>query len=279
MLLSKKKKTQRDRAAGLVFRWRGDHPTNRGGGTLALCLTSAVFAGGFLLLNVSAKPNTVPSRFRASIIQLDVIDDRLAWWIERNSPLVPMRSLDSDEESVLRIDELLLSEINANLHRSLGYQELKVEASKRVGVEMFSLNSDTLPSIKRLVSEDIETVDSVAPDIVKWNLEISASDGLKDRLPKELSYNGWMDEPWLNGSVRFSVAVDHKGKVLIVNSVDWLEDDTAKRLENWLYAVAFDPLKKTSSFSTMIGVVEFRSVSKVVPSKTNGELEVREEQP
>ena len=279
MLLSKKKKTQRDRAAGLVFRWRGDHPTNRGGGTLALCLTSAVFAGGFLLLNVSAKPNTVPSRFRASIIQLDVIDDRLAWWIERNSPLVPMRSLDSDEESVLRIDELLLSEINANQHRSLGYQELKVEASKRVGVEMFSLNSDTLPSIKRLVSEDIETVDSVAPDIVKWNLEISASDGLKDRLPKELSYNGWMDEPWLNGSVRFSVAVDHKGKVLIVNSVDWLEDDTAKRLENWLYAVAFDPLKKASSPNTMIGVVEFRSVSKVVPSKTNGELEVREEQP
>jgi len=127
-----KKKIQRDRAAGLVFRWRGGHATNRGGGTLALCLTAAIFAGGFLLLNVSATPGTVPSRYRASVIQLVNIDDRLSWWIERNSPSMPQWSVESDEESVRRVDDLLLGEINATKHRGMGYQDIDIQKIERV---------------------------------------------------------------------------------------------------------------------------------------------------
>ena len=281
MLFSKKKKIQRDRKAGLVFRWRGNQATNRGGGTLALCLTSAVFAGGFLLLNVSAKPNIVPSRYRASIIQLGTIDDKLAWWIEKNSPSIPEWSSSADEESIHRVDELLLNVVNADHHRSLGFQELNIEPIERTEYEMYRLNDDILPPIGRLVNiaDDINSVHQPV-GIVKWNLEISVDGELNERLPKEITYDGWIPESWYGDSVKFSVAVDSTGKVLAVNPVDWTEDEIVKGFENWLYSVAFKPLKKIHISNTVIGVIEFGSVSEVVPPEHEESIEAkREEQP
>jgi len=282
MLFSRKKKIQRDRKAGLVFRWRGNQATNRGGGTLALCLTSAVFAGGFLLLNVSAKPNIVPSRYRASIIQLGEIDDKLAWWIEKNSPSIPEWSSHADEESILRVDALLLNEVNANQHRSLGFQELEIESIERVEDEMFSLNSDILPPIERLV----DVVEYVDPNInepassVEWSLEISVDGELNDRLPKDITYDGWVPESWYGKSVKLSVAVDSTGKVLVANPVDWTEDEIVKEFENWLYSVNFQPLKKINIANTVIGVIEFHSVSEVIIVEKVEEVEAeKEEQP
>ena len=262
MFFSKKKKTLRDREAGLMFCWRGGNAMNRGGGTLALCLTSAIFAGGFLLLNVSAKPNIVPSRYRASVIQLSKVDDRLAWWIERHSPPIPQWSVSADEKSVKRVDRLLLDKINTTMHRGVGYQDIDIQKVTRIDGEIFSLNSDTLPPIDRHIIAE-ETNDN--PFLtVQWGLDISVKNDLKERWPDDLVYDQWIPDSWRGSSVKFSVLVDSSGKVLVAESVDRSEDPIVKEFQNWLYAVSFKPAKKKKeSAEALIGIVEFRSVSEV----------------
>ena len=112
MLFTKKKKLQRDRDAGLVFRWRGGYRSNIGGSTIAFLLTSMLFAGAFLLLNIYLKSSAVPSKYRASMVQLGQVDSQLEWWMERNSPGLPMWESNGDEKSVTRVKILLENELN-----------------------------------------------------------------------------------------------------------------------------------------------------------------------
>ncbi len=267
MIFSRKKKIQRDRDAGLVFRWRGGHASNIGGGTLALFLTSVAFAGGFLLLNVYAKPNTVPSRYRASIIQLGEVDDRLAWWIEKNSPPILQWSERSDEESISRVNELLVGEINSRQHQGAGYQDIEIQQVEVDEDVMYSIHSDTLPSIERLQSERESSDEGDVGKLgaVKWGVDISASGALEGRLPEGLSYDGELPQAWRGGSVKFSIAVDAKGNVLVVNPVDWSESEVVRGFENWIYAITFQPLRKPANDAsdTVIGVIQLRSFSEV----------------
>lgn len=283
MIFSRKKKIQRDRDAGLVFRWRGGHATNIGGGTLALFLTAATFAGGFLLLNIYAKPNAVPSRYRASMIQLGEVDDRFTWWVERNSPPILQWSDESDEESISRVSELLISEINSRQHQSVGYQDIEIQEVETAEDLMYSIHSDTLPSIERLKKELGTTEDPGVANlgIVKWGVDISAGGGLKGRLPGGLVYDDDLPLAWRGGVVKFSIAIDGKGKILAVNPVDRSDSDVVRGFENWLHSVTFKPLKKPANDAsdTMIGVVVMRSVSEVVPVESAENQSEREEQP
>ena len=161
-----------------------------------------------------------------------------------------------------RVDELLLSEINATKHKGIGYQDIYIPKISRVEDEVFSLNADTLPDISRHTLE-IEGGIVSQPDFkVRWDLEISPKGGLKGRWPKELSYEGLVPEAWRGSSVKYSVAVNPTGKVLAVDPMEWSEDPMTKTFQDWLYAVTFTPDNKSDA-SALIGIIEFSSVSRV----------------
>ncbi len=263
MLFSKKKKLQRDRIAGLVFRWRGGYALNRGGSTIAFLITSMLFAGGFIMLNVYAKPNTVPSRYRASMIQLGKMDDDLTWWVEKNSPNLPVWSLNGDEQSEERVNVQLMENLRevdsgAYLYEDVEMQQIEIDDEK-----FYALNNRWLPSLKRLKAK--ENGPLVNATEVGWKLKVNASKTLKSRLPGELDYGNWIPEKWRGRSVRLIIAVDARGKVLSVNPAEWTEDRTVKDFENWVYTLQFKPADKEQR-QTITGVINL-SYSPIIKIK------------
>jgi hypothetical protein len=266
MLFSKKKKIQRDRNAGLVFRWRGGYATNRGGSTIAFLITSIVFAGGFIMFNVYAKPNTVPSRYRASMIQLGKMDDDLTWWVERNSPNLPVWSLNGDEESEARVDSGLMENIREANSGAYLYQDVELEQIEIDDERIYALNNKWLPSLKRFEAAEVDPV--VAAPEVTWQLKVNVSETLAARLPDArdtLEYRNWIPERWRGRSVRLIVVVDAEGKVLSVNPSEWNESKTVKEFGNWLYTFQFKPAGRGQQ-PTVTGVVNL-SYSPMIKNK------------
>lgn len=239
MLFSNSKKLQRDRNVGLVFRWRGGYSLNRGGSTIAFLLTSIVFAGAFVLLNVYAKPNTVPSRYRASLIQLGKMDDDLTWWVERNSPHLPAWEENSDEVSDQRVNALLMEDLKEANSGAYQYADVEIQQVEIGQDEIYSLTSEGLPPIDRFEIPD-QTKEAVVSE-VSWKLNISVNEPLTARLPDDLEYQDWISEKWRGRSARLIIAVDARGKVLSVNSAEWSESKTVRELENWAYTIKFKP--------------------------------------
>ncbi|MFT5905693.1 MAG: hypothetical protein ACI9E1_001293 [Cryomorphaceae bacterium] len=252
MLFSKNKKLQRDRNAGLVFRWRGGFAYNRGGSTIAFLVTSLMFAGGFIMLNVYAKPSTVPSRYRASMIQLGMMDDDLTWWLEKNSPNLPIWSENRDEQSALRVNAQLMEELREANSGAYLYEDVEMQQIEIDDEEIYALNNRWLPSLKRLKANEDGPIVAVADAV--WKLKVNASKMLKPRLPDELEYVNWIPEKWRGRSVRLIIAVDARGKVLSVNPAEWTEDRTVKEFENWVHTLLFKPADKEQR-QTVTGVI------------------------
>lgn len=253
MLFSNNKKLQRDRNVGLVFRWRGGYALNRGGSTLAFLLTSMVFAGGFIMLNVYAKPNTVPSRYRASMIQLGKMGDDLTWWVERNSPNLPEWEENGDEESERLVNALLLEDLKDANSGVYKYAEVKMQAIEIQQEGIYSLSSTVLPPVERLkIADDINEV--TIPE-ENWKLKIKVNEPLAARFPAELEYDNWISEKWRGRSVRLILAVDARGNVLSVNPAEWNDSKTVREFENWVHTIKFKPSENEQN-DTVTGVMD-----------------------
>ncbi|MFT6792500.1 MAG: hypothetical protein ACJAR1_000480 [Rubritalea sp.] len=271
MLFSKNKKLQRDRNAGLVFRWRGGYGLNRGGSTIAFLVTAIVFAGGFIMLNVYAKSNTVPSRYRASMIQLGKMDDDLTWWVEKNGPNLPVWSEYGDEQSDARVNAQLMEELRESNSGAYLYEDVQMQQIEIDDEGVYALNNRWLPAVTRFSLAD----GGIAADIaeVGWKLKLNASEELALRLPDALEYGNWIPERWRGRSVRMIVAVDITGKVLSANPAEWNESRTVKEFEKWVQTLQFKPADKEQG-QTVTGVIDL-SYSPIV----NSESKPKEEQP
>lgn len=258
MLFSKNKKLQGDRDAGLVFRWRGGYRSNRGGATIAFFLTSMIFVGGFVMLSVYTKPNTIPNRYRARMIQLGEVDDDLIWRIEKNSPSLPGLLGDEDERSEIRVDNLFKEEINETQISRYLYEDVEMKEIEIDSGEVYLLRTQSMPSLGRLVDHDY--IQEGSDEQVKWRVVVTADSVLKARLPDDLEYYDRVPEEWHGLSVRLIVAVDDEGKVFSVNSVDWSEGGEAKILENWVYTIPFKTVKDKSKRpeGMVTGVLDFQ---------------------
>ncbi len=241
MLFSKNRKLQRDRNAGLVFRWRGGYKANRGGFTVAFLLTALFFGAGFIMINVYAKQNTVPSRYRASMVQLGEVDDDLKWWIERNSPLLPSWGGDGDLQSSLRVGGLLFGEISERHKEKHRIEDVEMEEISIAGERVYLSNDGVMPRIGRhkvLLSEEEVSDDDV---VVEWGVNVEAGENLRLRLPKSLVYDKWIPESWHGREVRFIVAVDDMGRVIKVSPSEWVEVGEYRGLEDWIQTIRFKP--------------------------------------
>jgi hypothetical protein len=275
MLFSSNKKLQRDRNAGLVFRWRGGYSLNRGGLTIAFILTAMVFSAGFIMLNVYAKPNTVPSRYRASMIQLGNVDDDLTWWIERNSPSLPVMDEYGDNDSDQSVNALLMEDLKEAKSGAYQYADVEMKEIEINQEEAYSLDSRGLPPLSRLMTHGDDKEVS-APE-VSWELKVSVNDGLAKRLPVGLVYGDWISEKWRGRSVRLVIVVDARGKVLVVNPSEWNESKTVREFENWAYTIQFKPAEDEEK-ETVTGVMTL-SYSPVDAPLDVKEDKVKEEQP
>ena len=253
MLFSKKKKLQRDRNAGLVFRWRGGYGTNRGGSTIAFLLTAMIFAAGFVMLNVYAKPNTVPSRYRATMIQLGVMDNDLKWWIEKNSPNLPLWSGNGDEVNVAGVDAQLREKVREIHCRKYRYEDVEMQEIEIGNEGIYALNNRSLPSVSRYKNSLAEGLPENDIPQVNWTLSVAADESLMKRLPDALSYGNWIPAKWRGRSVRFIIAVDPRGKVLSVNPAEWSEDVTVRDFGNWIHTIPFKAVKEDAG--SVSGVV------------------------
>lgn len=260
MLFSKKKKLQRDRQAGLVFRWRGEYAVNRGGSTIAFIITSLVFAAGFVLLNVYAQRNTVPSRYRASMKQLGPMDDDLAWWVEKNSPFLPTWSENRSQQSDIRVDALLSDEIRT-MHRDVyRFEDVEIQQIEIGNEEIYTPKDSSLPSLDRFGSGgEARLVDAANAEEeidVAWELKLEVDGSFEARVPdasEMQKYGSWIPLKWRGRSVRFIIAVDAMGEVLHVNTAEWREEETVRDYEKWLHTVRFRPAReKDTSIATVV---------------------------
>lgn len=253
MFFSKKKKLQRDRDAGLVFRWRGGYGSNRGGSTIAFLLTSLFFAGGVIMLNVYAKPNTVPSRYRASMIQLGEMNDDLRWWVEKNSPNLPLWSGHNDEVSESKVSEMLAEKMYESQGATYRYEDVEMKQIELDNEEIYSIRTRSLPLLSRFRDAEVQDNGQFTP--LEWELSVTAGDGLKERLPGDLDYGSFIPESWRGNSVRFVVAVDAGGKVLSVDPTEWNEDKVVRGFEDWIQTFAFKPVVGGGSDDVVTGLL------------------------
>ncbi len=253
MFFSNNKKLQRDRNAGLVFRWRGGYALNRVGSSIAFIITSLLFAGGFIVLNVYAKPNTVPNRYRASMIQLGAMDDDLTWWIERNSPNLPEWKENTDEQSVHRVNTLLMEDIKNANNEAYQYADVEMQQIEINQEEIYSLSSRGLPPVERFKIPDQEN--AMLTQEVNWELKIQIDGPLAARLPEGLKYEDWISDKWRGKNVRLILAVDAGGKVISVNPADWNESKTVREFENWAYTINFKPADDEKNDTVIVGVL------------------------
>lgn len=258
MLFSKKKKLQRDRKAGLVFRWRGGYAANRGGSTIAFLVTSFVFVAGFVLLNVYAKPNTVPSRYRASMIQLGAMDDDLDWWVEKNSPYLPSWSENRKQESDSRVNALLTEEVRESYVEAYHYEDVEMQQIEIGDEGIYTMTDRSLPSVARfdIGGAGVPSKQDTPP--LNWGLKLNVDGVLKTRLPdaEDLpAYGEWIPLKWRGRSVSYIVAVDVKGKVLIANPAEWSEEKAVRDFKNWIHTIPFKPAPNEGG-QTAMGVIE-----------------------
>ena len=266
MLFTKKKKLQRDRDAGLVFRWRGGYRSNIGGSTIAFLLTSMLFAGAFLLLNIYLKSSAVPSKYRASMVQLGQVDSQLEWWMERNSPGLPMWESNGDEKSVTRVKILLENELNLSDDPIYKYEDVDLRQLQINEQRYYTVDAPSLPSLEGFQSGKI--VEDIQP--LDWQLTVTSTGELNDRLPAGLEYGGWIPESWRGLSVKFIIAVDAKGSVMTATPVEWETDDVVKNIENWIYTITFKPKARNADDITT-GILDLRYFS--VEAKSGKEVQ------
>jgi len=237
---------------------------------IAFVLTSLVFVGAFLVINIDAKQSAIPSRYRASVIQLGDMDDELRWWIERNSPDLPEWMYSTGESSDQAVN-ILLEESLRNGERSVNlYQDIKFKKIDFEDKDVYTLNNQQwLPPVPSFSTGEVEAL-SARPQSIEFSVVASADKALQHRLAYPVRYGGLLSEKWNGRSVRLIVAVDAEGNVLSVNPAEWEQDEMVKELVNWAYTLPFLPNKKDNKI--LVGVLNLESVTNV-DRKTRKEIQ------
>jgi hypothetical protein len=173
------------------------------------------------------------------MIQLEEMDDELTWWVEKNSPNLPVWSGNSDTQSDLRVNAQLMEDLRETNSGAYQYEDVEMQKIEFDNKEIYTLNNRGLPPVNRLEIGD-NNPEVTAPEAT-WKLKVTVNDALAARLPDGLEYEKQISKRWRGRSVRLIIAVDARGKVLNVNPAEWTESKTVRQFENWVYTIPFKP--------------------------------------
>jgi len=146
MIFSRKKKIQRDRNAGLVFRWRGGNASNSGGLTFAVILAAAIFGLGILTFKVILGSESPPSRYRAEVVYVLDVDPSLRWWLDRHSPNFNVWNGVLKNESLYDVKDKMYDLIDSTREQGLGWQEVDFDDERVSALELYE--QDTVISVE-----------------------------------------------------------------------------------------------------------------------------------
>lgn len=246
IFFSRKKKIQRDRNAGLVFRWRGGYSGNTGGLTFAIIMATSVFALAFLGIKVYVNSTAVPSRYRAEVILVDDVDPNLRWMLERNSPFFCAWEADQAELASGSIQSKMYAAIDSNRKRKINWRSAVITEPAPSSPSVYPLGRVVMPSVARheVKSSDLE------PQKLIWNYVLSSEDKASQAiLPVKKNYalNIRPLKSYLGRTLQFTVHIDASGKVISALPLEWNTDDEMKLVENWVKTLQFQPVKSTSA--------------------------------
>lgn len=230
MILSKKKKLQRDRDAGLVFCWRGSHGGNRGGLIIALLMASGLFGLAFFGVSLDLKVAKPESRQSAKILLLDSISSEMALWIDQNSPFPSRWDPQYDDEHQNRIHGALGSLYQGITIPPSPWREVptgwgaQVETPRLITsgeVDLGRLPEVEKPQAKQSVLELIVTMEG---------------DGaLRERVPTQLKgFSTKIPQQAYGVTRRFALGLKPDGELLMCAPVEWDADPFDRELEAWV---------------------------------------------
>ncbi len=239
MLFSSRKKLVKDREAGLVFRWRGGTGTNRGGFTIAFLLTLIFFVTGFSLVRVKVKPEISPNRYRASIIQLGMMSDDLAWWIEKNSPYLDSWYEDMEALGGNSVNRKLMATIELENATPPAWRDVEIKSIELTVPSIFTKAEVEFPPLESLPQSSEQSV--IQP---QWQMVLHSehADQVK-RLPERRDYPLISNLPreWYGRSLSLLVQLNQAGEVLHTIPLKWSDDKTEQLIETWIQTLQFAP--------------------------------------
>lgn len=245
MWFSRKKKLQRDRDAGLVFRWRGGYAGNRGGMTLAVLLAGGFFVLASIAVNIRVKPEMAPLRHQPSITNLENIDEGLEWWLEKNTPFLDSWYSHQDELGEGLVQMKLQETIAKENEKNVDWRKVELDKVLPETPSVFAKGEVNLPSVKRHVGESGNPTSEDVP-AYQTQLEISSPNkGMEARFPETRAFDVELDkaEDWLGETLRYTVYVNAKGEVTSCLPIEWSNDKGGKQFENWINTLRFKPSK------------------------------------
>ncbi len=249
ILFSRKKKIQRDRNAGLVFRWRGGYSGNTGGLTLAIILATSIFALGMLGIKVYVSSESPPSRYRSEIIQVSKIEPGLRWQLERNSPHLNSWGNNQNELGVIDVRDRMYDAIYSLSEDRISWNTVSFDQPTLETPRIYQGGKVTLPSLARLGFRHRHRLSNVAlPDEtdelskIIWTFVLSSKDeAMLSRFPDMIEYptNNRELLNYLGKTVKYTVNIDERGSVVSCLPLDWNTESEVKLIENWLNTVQF----------------------------------------
>lgn len=234
------RRTRRDEAAGLIFRWRVARGS-RTRGLFAVLIATGLFALGASFIQVKGKTVRIEHRETARITILTAGQDSSRPWFEwahRNSPF-----LDRWEPEVDNALREHMAELEDELIARSKYQPLlwpMPEITKEVPLpELFGPSRPRLPPVRREMARVIAppTVEARVFTEVAGPLELrweNPSRALHELLPKA-GEEASRPRELLGLERHFLVIADPKGVVIFCQSLDPTESKLDAPLSRWLH--------------------------------------------
>lgn len=242
MFFSRYKRLQKDREAGLVFRWRGGIGGNGGGLLLALILTLGCFFLAFLGLNVSLYKSSAQSQEYAKITLMDSFKPEMALWVDRHSPFSVRWDPQNDVEFQARVQSALNVTFNGMAKRPLPWQEMPLEQQP-----IKELRLTDKGEVHFFEEFDVVQQPELRPSALEFEVSLEMSQNLKKRFRKEGVSSSWQGEipaQAYGSNLRFVVVVDAAGNVVYCSPIKWVAGESVGELENWVRRQKFDPAKR-----------------------------------
>lgn len=252
MMFSQKKRTQRDREAGLVFRWRGGLGDNNGGLLFAVLVALGFFGFLFWTVDFTSSADAVSEVQTAELLVMGDLTPEMKLWSDQASPFPPRWDPLQDQKNEQRVNQGLQELLAKMTQYDLPWRELpKVD---------IPVTSPPLLEPRKMVLGPLPAATMTMMPSTKGKLSpiLLALGEFKERLPEQ-------PEPFLfevpveayGQKMNFLVTLDEAGRVTQCAPVDWQDGVLNRQLENWVRRQQFrksDAANAVGEIMVKIGV-------------------------
>lgn len=250
LFFSRRKKMIRDREAGMVFRWRGSRSGNTGGLTLAILLTTGVFALAFVGLNIRGDKKAPTTRRSAEIMLIEAGDPRLVQWLDGGSPFPARWDPELSKEHMGRVADVLEDNFAEVAARDFDWRELPDGLGGIETPAIYEAGQLIFPSLPEVAGVD-RAEGNVAFEV---RGEVMGVGG--DRMPdvwREFSRDIPAEE--YGKQWRWFVTLGANGEVEYCAPVEPFEGDFSSLLERWLRVQNFKVGEAGVTIEVLVEVV------------------------